>query len=226
MQQELHGRTKWLQLKREIKEDAKKIWIIAPISRQYEKKVKKIENGEEIEKIEIIKYNSYRYVYVYDISQTKGEEIPLQTKELTTNNMGELYELLTRFSPVPVIEKELTGGVKGYYSKKNQEIAIKNNMSLDNKTAVLLHELAHCLYDDFDYSKDRDLSEVFVETIAYIVAEHFGLDTSLCSFNYIIKWANGEPKTVLELGKKIQTCANSFIDRLENYNIEELKQVA
>jgi len=48
----------------------------------------------------------------------------------------------------------------------------------------------------------------------------------MCSFNYIIKWAYGEPKKVLELGKKIQTCANSFIDKLENFNIEELKQVA
>ena len=42
--------------------------------RQYQKKVKKIENNEEIEKIVTINYNSYRYVYVYDISQTKGGE--------------------------------------------------------------------------------------------------------------------------------------------------------
>lgn len=169
----MHGKTKWIQLKREIKEDAKKIWIVAPIPRQYQKKVKKIENNEEIEKIVTINYNSYRYVYVYDISQTKGEEIPLKTKELNSNNMSELYELLTAFSPVPVIEKEITGGAKGYYNDEKQEIAIRKNMSLDNKAAVLLHELAHCLYDDFDYSKERDLSEVFVETIAYIVADHF-----------------------------------------------------
>ena len=48
----MHGKTKWLQLKREIKEDAKKIWIVAPIPRQYQKKVKKIENNEEIEQAE------------------------------------------------------------------------------------------------------------------------------------------------------------------------------
>lgn len=222
----MHGKTKWLQLKREIKEDAKKIWIVAPIPRQYQKKVKKIENNEEIEKIVTINYNSYRYVYVYDISQTKGEEIPLKTKELNSNNMSELYELLTAFSPVPVIEKEITGGAKGYYNDEKQEIAIRKNMSLDNKAAVLLHELAHCLYDDFDYSKERDLSEVFVESVAYIVANHFGLDTSLCSFNYILKWAKGDPKTVLELGSKIQTCANSFIEKLEKFEIQELELAA
>ena len=105
----MHGKTKWLQLKREIKEDAKKIWILAPIPRQYQKKVKVVENDIEKEKIVTINYNSYRYVYVYDISQTKGKEIPLKTNELNSNNMSELYGLLTAFSPVPVIEKEITG---------------------------------------------------------------------------------------------------------------------
>ena len=174
MLQKLHGRAKWLKLKRELREDAKKIWIVAPIPRSYEKKIKKVENGEEIEKIETIKYNAYRYVYVYDISHTKGEAIPLESHDINSNDMGYLYEKLISFSHIPVKEKELTGSCKGYYSKKEQEIAIKKDMSLNDKAAVLLHELTHSLYDNFDYSKDRDLSEVFVESVAYIVAEHFG----------------------------------------------------
>lgn len=220
------GKAKWLKLKRELTEDAKKIWIVAPIPRQYQKKVKVIEDGEETEKIETIKYNAYRYVYVYDISHTKGKDIPLQTQYINSNNMCEFYEKLISFSHIPVIEKELTGGVEGYYSEKKQEIVIKKNMSLDDKASVLLHELTHSLYDDFDYSKDRNLSEVFVESVAYIVADHFGLDTSLCSFNYILKLAKGDPKTVLELGSKIQTCANSFIEKLEKFQIQELELAA
>ena len=46
-------------------------------------------------------------------------------------------------------------------------------MSIDAKTAVLLHELTHGLYDDFDYTTDRNLSEVFVESVAYTVASYF-----------------------------------------------------
>ena len=220
------GKAKWLKLKRELTEDAKKIWIVAPIPRQYQKKVKVIEDGEETEKTETIKYNAYRYVYVYDISHTKGKDIPLQTRYINSNNMSEFYEKLISFSHIPVIEKELSGGVEGYYSEKKQEIVIKKNMSLDDKASVLLHELTHSLYDDFDYSKDRNLSEVFVESVAYIVADHFGLDTSLCSFNYIIKWAKGDPKTVLELGSKIQTCSNLFIEKLEKFEVQELELAA
>ena len=226
MLQKLLGKAKWLKLKRELTENAKKIWIVAPIPRQYDKKVKTIENGEEIEKVETVKYNAYRYVYVYDISHTTGKAIPLQSKRINCDDKASFYNKLKEFSNIPVIEKELFGGTLGYYSEKENLIAIKNTLSINDKASVLLHEITHSLYDDFDYSKDRDLSEVFVESVAYIVADHFGLDTSHCSFNYIIKWAKGETKTVLELGGKIQKCANEFIEKLENFEMQELELAA
>lgn len=217
------GKKAWLKLGRELTEDAKKIFISAPIPRQYEKIVKVVENGEEIEKKQTIKYNTYRYVWVYDISQTTGKEVPLLLHNIDSDDMGYFYEKLKEFSKVPVIEKELLGGCKGYYSEKENIIAIKNTLSQNDKAAVLLHEITHSLYDDFDYKEDRDLSEVFVESVAYIVADHFGLDTSSCSFNYIIKWANGETKKVIELGNKIQDTASDFIKNLEDFNIEDMQ---
>lgn len=226
MLHKLLGKSKWLKLKRELTENAKKIWIVAPIPKKYERKVKVIEDGKEVEKTEIIRFNFYKYVYVYDISHTTGKAIPLQSQKLNCNDMAYFYEKLKLFSKVPVIEKELSGGTQGYYSEKENIIAIKNTLSQNDKASVLLHEIAHSLYDDFDYKKDRNLSEVFVESIAYIVANHFGLDTSHCSFNYIIKWAHGDTKTVLDLGSKIQECANKFIEDLENFEIQDLELVA
>ena len=142
MLQELHGKAKWLKLKRELTEDAKKIWIVAPIPRQYNKKVKAIEDGEEIEKIETVKYNAYRYVYVYDISHTTGKAIPLQSERINCDDKAYFYDKLKEFSNVPVIEKELSGGTLGYYSEKENIIAIKNTLSINDKAAVLLHEIA------------------------------------------------------------------------------------
>ena len=220
------GKSKWLKLKRELVPRAQKIFIIAPIPRQYSKKVKKVEDGEEIETIETYQYNYYRYVYVYDISQTTGEEIPLESYNINTNEMSNFYEKLKSFSQFPVYEKDLEGSLKGYYAPTKKEIVLKKSLSIDDKTAVLLHELAHGLYDDFEYKTDRNLSEVFVESIAYIVADHFGLDTSLCSFNYITKWAKGDPKTVLDLGSKIQKCANQFIKNIEKFEMQEIELAA
>lgn len=215
------GAKTWEKLGREIIDRSKKIFIAAPIPCSYEIKTKVIENGEEIEKNETIKYNRYRWVYVYDIENTDGEQIPMQSKYLNSESTEDLYEKLKAFSQVPVKEEDILTGAKGYYSKQKNMIAIKNSLSIDDKTAVLLHEITHSLYDDFDYKKDRDLSEVFVESVAFIVADHFGLDTSSCSFRYILGWANGETKTVLELGSKIQDSANDFIKKLEDFNMQE-----
>lgn len=219
------GKSTWLKLKREVLDTAQKIYILAPIPHKCSKKIKKIENGIEIEETINYQYNTYRKVFVYDISQTKGEPIPLASKDIDSSDMAYFYETLKCFSQVPVIEKELEGSVKGYYCKSSNEIAIKNTLSPNDKAAVLLHEIAHSLYDDFDYSKDRHLSEVFVESIAYIVANYFGLDTSSCSFTYIIKWAKGETQTVIDLGSKIQKCANNFIHSLEHFELDYYKKL-
>lgn len=220
------GKSKWLQMKRELTNSAKKIFIIAPIPRKYNKKVTKIKDGEEVEEVETYEYNSYRYVYVYDVSQTVGENLPLQIQSNNGQDMAFFYEKLKDFSKVPVFEENLQGGLQGYYSEKNQKIVIRNDASLNDKAATLLHELAHCLYDDFDYKTNKDLSEVFVESIAYIVADYFGLDTSMCSFNYITQYANGDPKVVIDLGTKIQKCANQFIDSIEEFELQELPLAA
>ncbi len=220
------GKSKWLKLNRNICSGAQKIFIIAPIPRKYDKKVKKIKDGEEIESIETIEYNTYRYVYVYDISQTEGDPIPLENHNINNNEMADFYEKLKQFSKFPVFEREIAGGADGYYSPTKNEIVLEKNLSLDDKAAVLLHELAHGLYDDFDYKTDRNLSEIFVESIAYLVADHFGLDTSRCSFNYIAKWAKGDSKLVLELGSKIQKCANQFIKEIEKFEIAEVELAA
>lgn len=220
------GKAKWQKLKRELMPDAQKIFILAPIPRKYSKKVKKIENGEEIETIENYEYNAYRYVYVYDISQTIGEPIPMETTNMNSDSMMEFYEKLKNFSKFPVYEKDLNGSLEGYFNPSKKEIVLKKTLSIDDKTSVLLHELAHGLYDNFDYTTDRNLSEVFVESIAYIVADYFGLDTSRCSFNYITQWAKGEPKVVLDLGNKIQKCANKFIKEIENFEVQEIELAA
>ena len=67
------------------------------------------------------------------------------------------------------------------------------------------------------YKENRNLSETFVESVAFIVADYFDLDTSMCSFEYITSWTEGDTKILLELGDKIQKCANSFIKNLEDY---------
>lgn len=219
------GKAKWKELGREVIQNPQRIQIIAAMPAKGQVIIKKIKDGKEVKEIQTYNYTKYKTVYVYDISQTIGKPIPLQVKMLDSENMAYFYEKLKQFSKIPIFEQELQRR-KGYYSKVKNSIFIEKTLSTDAKVAILLHELTHALYDDFDYKTDRNLSEVFVESIAYIVADYFGIDNSMCSFNYITKYAKGNPKILVELGAKIKKCATQFIKEIEEFEDKEIKLVA
>lgn len=222
----VQGKNDWAKINRTIINEAKGIKITAPIPKAYTKKIKAMEDGVEVLKEVTVHYNSYIGVKVYDILETEGEPIPLKSQYISGDDKNYLFEKLKAFSKWPIIEEEMAGTKKGYFSTKRQIISLRKDLSINDKTSVLLHELAHGLYDDFDYKTDRNLSEVFVESIAFIVADYFGLDTSMCSFNYITKWANGDSKIVIDLGSKVQKCANKFIKDIEKFEMQELELAA
>ena len=216
------GFAKWKSMGRNLKKGAKGIQIIYPIKRSYTKKKldgqdSLLDAEDKTEQEEKVEYLTYRYTYVYDISQTYGKPLPLSNDSLNSNNKMEFLELLKSFSPYTILEESITGTAKGYWSKSKEHIVLESTLSIDDKASVLLHELTHALYDDFDYKENRNLSETFVESVAFIVADYFDLDTSMCSFEYITSWTEGDTKILLELGDKIQKCANSFIKNLEDY---------
>ena len=215
------GKAKWKEVGRELIEGAKRIQITAGMPAQGKTKVKKVIDGKEVEEEQTYNYIAYKQVYVYDISQTVGEPIPLQIKMLDSENMGSFFDKLKQFSKFPIYEEILYGGLKGFYSPKNKTITIDKKLSIDAKVAVLLHELTHGIYDDFDYKTDKNLSETFIESVAYIVADYFGLDNSMCSFNYITKYANGNPNILIDLGTKIKKCASEFIKNIEEFELQE-----
>lgn len=212
------GFKKWQSMGRKLKKGVHGIQIIYPIKRKY---TKIIEGQDSLlnddKKEQEVEYLTYRYTYVYDISQTVGKPLPLENRALNSDDKKEFYDFLKLFSPYKIEEEDIFGRAEGYWIEEEQKIIIKKALSMNDKASVLLHELTHAFYDDFDYKKERDLSETFVESVAYIVADYFNLDTSHCSFEYIASWVGKDTKIILELGDKIQKCANSFIKKLEDF---------
>lgn len=223
----------WNKLGRGIKKHPKTIFIYSPIKTKINKSIEGQQNveGKEIKTrndtgtIEVIDGVKYKRVAVYDIGDTyvkkRAKMIPIIDNVLDRDTTKDLYKILLDISPVPVVMEEINGLKKGYFSKKDKKIAIKNSLSQDDKTAVLLHELCHCLYDDFKYNTDRNKSEIFVESVAFLVADYFGFDTSLCSFGYITNWARNDIKEFLSLSNKIKDTADEFIDLIKS---NEFKQ--
>lgn len=203
----------WEKLGRTVKKGSNGIQILCPMP--LKRKIKVTDKDTFEEQVKDFEFLSFRPAYVFDISQTEGNEVPELKKNLNTNNQEKLLKKLTSFSPFPIRYVNLFNGEKGYFHTKEKFIAISQSLAIDDKVSVLLHELTHGLYDDFNYSNEKELSEIFVESVAFIVADYFNLDTSICSFRYVNLWANNDIKKVIELGSKIQSTATSFIEKLE-----------
>lgn len=220
------GKKAWRDMGRELIPNPQEIRIIAGMPKKARKKVKKIVDNKEIEETEIYDYISYKSVYVYDISQTTGKAILKENEAINNNTMAYFYGKLKNFSQFPIYEKELNGIKKGFYDSSKKQIVLEKSMSIADKVAVLLHELIYVLYDNFDYKNNKNLSRIFVESIAYIVIDHFGLNTSVCNFDNISKWVIDDSEIIINLGNEIQRCANEFIKNIEKTEIQALELVA
>ena len=223
----------WNKLGRGVKRHPIPIYIYVPIKYKKDKVINGQQNIDGKEKkernnsgaIEIIEGITYRRVKVFDIGDTylkKGSKsIPIYDDSINTDTTIDLYNALASISPVPIVFKDNIGSKKGYYDKK--QIVLNNSLSQDGKTAVLIHELCHCLYDDFDYKVDRDKSEIFVESVAFLVADYFNFDTSICSFSYITNWAKNDIKNFLKISNKIKETANEYIELIKNSKFKQEK---
>lgn len=169
---------------------------------------------------------------VFDVSQTNGKELPqLVTKlNMEVSNFNKIIDGITAISPCPIIFEPLTHypeRVSGYYSNNN-EIHIRDTMSEAQTIKTAIHELAHATYHSNinNNSKDKNTKEVEAESIAYIVSNTLGIDTSNYSFGYIASWAkNKDLPELISSSDTIKKASNEIIEKLENAMPDLFEQI-
>ena len=92
---------------------------------------------------------------------------------------------------------------------------IKSGMSERQTVKTAIHETAHSiLHTDKEHLKDSATMEVEAESVAFVVCQHFGLDTSDYSFGYLAGWSNGKGLPELKASlQTIQRTSNDLINR-------------
>lgn len=206
---------------RNVKAGEKGIKIFAPAPYKV-KKTEEVENPdgtkEEVEKE--VRVEAYRPVYVYDISQTEGKELPEICHELkgSVEEFEKVKEAIEDIAECPITFEEIRSGAKGYYSLTENRIVIKKDMSETQIVKTMVHELAHSImHCDTEVNKQlgRNEKEVQAESVAYIVSSYLGLDTSEYSFGYIGSWSkNKEVRELKESAQIIKDTSRDIIDSL------------
>jgi hypothetical protein len=226
---------------RQVKRGEKGIQIIAPAPFKEKQEIEKTdpETGEivigedgqpETEVVERV-ITKFRVTTVFDVSQTTGEPIPeFEVSELDGDVLiyHDFMESLKMVAPVPIRFIEIDGEAKGFYQLVDKYIAIQPGMSEAQTMKTAVHETAHAVLHDRDQMeaegivKDQLTREVEAESVAYVVCNHFGLDTSEYSFSYIASWSSG--KNMKELRASMDTIRKTSADMIGQIE-EKLKEL-
>ena len=165
---------------------------------------------------------------VFDVSQTEGKELPKAINELTgdVKDYEDLYRAAKAVSmdnQVPISFEEIKReSTNGYYSPDENRIVISKGLKGQEQILkTIFHEMAHAdlhrgtsaQYGDDQYHKQ----ELQAESVAYVVANHFGFDTSSYSFGYLAIWAEDKNgfEDIVEQLQVVQKEAKSLIDRMD-----------
>jgi antirestriction protein ArdC len=217
----------WQKMGRYVKKGEKGIKILAPM---HIKIKKNNDNGEE----EVVEFNRYRTVSVFDISQTKGEnqQIPsLNDFVKTVSGETELYEMMKEISPFPVSELEDCDGADGYFILKTKEIKICSKNPTSHRLLTLIHEMAHgLLHGDRKTSPTKQIREIEAEAVGFVVCHTLNIDTSVNSLGYLASYGGTQAIQLVEDSREIITITakkilsdfeKAYIIKIEIYEHEK-----
>ena len=232
---------KWKELGRHINKGETGIAIFAPapyktnqfIETQrpaYDELGNQLYNEDGTEKMETIETPltgmAFKTVYVFDVSQTDGKELPEPVSELTGDvdsaRKEAVFAAIRKVTGIDIEFQDIRGGSKGYYSPAEDKIVIKTGMSDAQTLKTVFHETAHKLLHDpkseiVTAKSPRNEKEVQAESVAFMVAEKFGLDTSEYSFPYIASWSEGKQLEQLKNAlQEIQSAAKQISNAIES----------
>ena len=171
------GYKTWQGMKRYVRKGEHGIAILAPVVYHV-----KDDFGQPTPETHV----NFKSVYVFDVSQTDGEPLPEPPNWKSPEQDAELTARLIAFAHangIIVTVETLPGEVQG--QSRGGTVAL----SPDAGTKTLIHELAHEMLHKNTVATlaPRNLKELQAESVAYVVARHFGLEPA-GSPNYLALW--------------------------------------
>ena len=213
--------TNWKEVNRHVRKGEKGIRILAPAPYKMQKEQDKVDasgkavldkDGEPVKETVEVTINAFKPVSTFDISQTEGEPIPTPGVDELTGSVEGYETLLAAIKevvPVPISFEQIDSGAKGFYHLEENRIVVQEGMSEAQTVKTLLHEASHqALHskeamDSAGEKKSKNQKETEAESVAYVVCQHYGIDTSDYSFPYVATWS--ADKEVPELKASLDT---------------------
>ena len=195
----------WKKLGRFVKKGEKGIFIVAPIIRR------KTKDSEQNHADESSMPAGFRLAYVFDISQTEGEELPeFSTVHGDPREFRDRLALLVTKQGITIEYSSDIAPARG--TSAGGKITLLPGQSAAEEFATLAHELAHEMMHRTERRSiiSRCVRETEAEAVAYVVSHAIGLDTGSAAQDYIQLY-DGDAKLLTESLEYIQQTANAIL---------------
>jgi antirestriction protein ArdC len=205
----------WNQLGRKVKKGEKGIMIFAPMVAKKRRQKESPEREEPDSKTTAAPaLVGFRPVYVWDISQTEGKELPA-LREFSGEAGTHLAQL---------VQFVIGHGIKFGYSdqiapargvSKGGSIELLPDMTEAEQFATLVHEVAHELLHKSERRSliTKTVRETEAEAVAFVVSKAIGLETGSASADYIQLY-HGDAKLLAESLEIVQKTAAVILGAL------------
>ncbi len=219
----LAGYRNWQKLGRQVRSGERGFSILAPLFATPKAPPTRIRVNDELTTHhgdadkELL---GFRWVSVFDISQTEGREIDGPIPELL---VGDSPELSAVNQSLQRVVSEMGFGLEvadlpsanGLTDFSTRQIVLKAGLSGAQRAKTLAHEISHAqLHADGIIS--RQVAEIEAETSAYLIMAGLGVETDSYSFPYITSWSRGDLALVLGVAERAQECSRLIRARIAN----------
>jgi len=198
----------WRTLGRYVKKGERGILILAPILRANNSSTEKAEADESSTPM------GFRAAYVFDISQTDGQELP--QIDSVNGDPHEYGQRLGNFVTSRGIALEYSQGIwPARGTSAGGKITLLPGQSAAEEFATLAHELAHEMMhrDERRSSTSKRSREAEAEAVAFVVCQAIGLETGSAAQDYIQLY-DGDAKLLTGSLEDIRQTANSILNAL------------
>ena len=223
--------------KRHVVKGSKGYKILAPVM------VPLLKDGQRVLKDDgkpVMRPANFRAISIFDHRDTEGEPLPQKpdTSHVMAQQDGKVdYMLLNGLLEVAkarkvsvnrCVSKDELGTAHGCCWFTNEDgtaskIDLREDLTETTEATVLMHELAHSILhnrDEYEGHSPLSIKELEAESTAYLVAKHYGIDTSGKAFDYIIGHNLKDPDlktTMLDAGTRINKAYKEIITIVDKY---------
>jgi antirestriction protein ArdC len=205
----------WQGMGRQVRKGEKGIAILAPMVRKIEASTSETGTSSDEERRVV----GFRTVYVFDVAQTDGDQLPEAPVSLPVGGRQADYMALQDLADaehLTVTTEDMAGGKNGELNRESWTITLGTQLFQTGTPAARIKTLTHELAHWFDLGPgesvlERDAAEIVAEAVAYIVGQRLGLDTSSYSAGYVASWARGDSTRLHALAERIDQAARPIL---------------